>query len=252
MPDITESSRPVVALAGNPNVGKSTVFNYLTGMNQHTGNWPGKTVAGAKGTHQHRDIEFSIVDLPGTYSLLASSAEEEIARDFLCFAHPAAVIVVCDATCLERNLNLALQIREITSKVVLCVNLLDEAAKKKICIDFQKLSRLLDLPVVGASAREGKGIWELMEEVYALVTGKRPETAGGLQAFFRVSSGPAAQEGFWKMPALPPWSFGKLRREPASGILQERLSRQRRTVPAGSLFPILLLWKRQFAGSSPI
>ena len=178
MPDITESSRPVVALAGNPNVGKSTVFNYLTGMNQHTGNWPGKTVAGAKGTHQHRDIEFSIVDLPGTYSLLASSAEEEIARDFLCFAHPAAVIVVCDATCLERNLNLALQIREITSKVVLCVNLLDEAAKKKICIDFQKLSRLLDLPVVGASAREGKGIWELMEEVYALVTGKRPETAG--------------------------------------------------------------------------
>ncbi len=161
-------SAPVIALAGNPNVGKSTIFNCLTGMHQHTGNWPGKTVAGAEGRHYFGGREWRIVDLPGTYSISAHSAEEKIARDYLCFAKPSAVIVVCDATCLERNLNLVLQIREITPNIVVCVNLLDEAAKKQIILDLSELSRLLGLPVVGASARAGRGVKELMEQASAL------------------------------------------------------------------------------------
>ena len=115
----------VIALAGNPNVGKSTVFNGLTGMNQHTGNWPGKTVTNAQGKYIHDNKNFTLVDIPGTYSLLASSVEEEVARDFICFGEPDTVVIVADATCLERNLNLILQILEVTPKVVLCVNLLD-------------------------------------------------------------------------------------------------------------------------------
>jgi ferrous iron transport protein B len=120
----------VIALAGNPNVGKSTVFNALTGMNQHTGNWPGKTVANATGTCKSRAHDYILVDIPGTYSLLAHSAEEEVARDFICFWSPDAVAVVCDATCLERNLNLVLQIMESGARVVVCVNLMDEARRK--------------------------------------------------------------------------------------------------------------------------
>jgi len=125
-----------IALAGNPNVGKSTVFNALTGLKQHTGNWPGKTVASAKGTYTYNEKEFLLVDIPGTYSLLANSAEEEIARDFICFNKPDATIIVADATCLERNLNLILQTIEITKNAVVCVNLIDEAKKKEIRIDF--------------------------------------------------------------------------------------------------------------------
>ena len=122
----------VIALAGNPNVGKSTVFNSLTGMNQHTGNWPGKTVANAQGKYHYKGSNFILVDIPGTYSLMANSEEEEIARDFICFGEPDATVVVADATCLERNLNLVLQTVEISDRVVLCVNLLDEAKKKNI------------------------------------------------------------------------------------------------------------------------
>lgn len=158
----------VIALAGNPNVGKSTVFNALTGLNQHTGNWPGKTVTNAKGEYTYKDGRFLLVDIPGTYSLMANSAEEEVARDFICFGNPDAVIVVADATCLERNLNLALQILEITPNVILCVNLLDEAQKKKITVDLPALSSLLHIPVVGASARSGKGLKELCQKVYEL------------------------------------------------------------------------------------
>ena len=121
----------VVALAGNPNTGKSTVFNSLTGMKQHTGNWTGKTVAYARGRYRYRGLDYILVDLPGSYSLLASSVEEEVARDFICFEHPAVTVVVVDATCLERNLNLVLQILEVTAHVVVCVNLLDEAKRKK-------------------------------------------------------------------------------------------------------------------------
>lgn len=147
-----------VALAGNPNVGKSTVFNSLTGMHQHTGNWPGKTVESAIGYFDCFGIRCKMVDLPGTYSLLSHSQEEEIARDFICFEKPDCIVVVCDATCLERNLNLALQIIEITDRVILCVNLMDEAQKFGISLNLEKLSRFLGVPVIGTSARSNKGI----------------------------------------------------------------------------------------------
>lgn len=151
----------VVALAGNPNTGKSTVFNSLTGLNQHTGNWPGKTVTNAQGYFTHGDNKFTLMDLPGIYSLLSNSVEEEVARDFICFAKPKATVVVTDATCLERNLNLVLQVLEITDNVVVCVNLLDEAERKKIRIDLKKLSQILGVPVVGTNARDGVGLEEL-------------------------------------------------------------------------------------------
>lgn len=153
----------IIALAGNPNVGKSTVFNTLTGMHQHTGNWPGKTVDNANGFFSYNDIDYNIYDLPGTYSLIAHSKEEEVARDFICFENHDLVIVVCDAVCLERNLNLVLQILEITDKVIVCVNLLDEAKKKKIDINLNKLQKILGVPVIGTSARNKNGIDKLLE-----------------------------------------------------------------------------------------
>ncbi len=159
----------VIALAGNPNVGKSTVFNELTGLNQHTGNWPGKTVTNAQGRYTHKGTDYIMVDIPGTYSLLAHSVEEEVARDFICFGSPDAVIVVCDATCLERNMNLVLQTLEITGRVVVCVNLMDEARKKRIRIDFKKLSEQIGVPVVGTSARSHEGLEELMDRVGEIV-----------------------------------------------------------------------------------
>lgn len=162
----TAPSDRVVALAGNPNVGKSTVFNSLTGLSQHTGNWPGKTVTNAQGKYRHKDKSFILVDIPGTYSLMANSTEEEIARDFVCFGKPDATVVIADATCLERNLNLVLQTLEITDKVVVCVNLIDEAKRKKINIDCGELFRRLGVPVIPTNARNSEGLTELMDAVY--------------------------------------------------------------------------------------
>jgi ferrous iron transport protein B len=155
----------VIALAGNPNVGKSTVFNALTGMNQHTGNWPGKTVANAQGCFSGKKHGYVLVDIPGTYSLMAHSAEEEVARNFICFGKPDGVVVVCDATCLERNLNLVLQTLEMTSNVVVCVNLMDEASRKHVKLDLSLISKRLGVPVVGTVAQKKKTLAGLVEEL---------------------------------------------------------------------------------------
>ncbi|NFH69634.1 ferrous iron transport protein B [Clostridium botulinum] len=164
----TSKDDKVIALAGNPNVGKSTVFNNLTGLNQHTGNWPGKTVTNATGKYILNKKDFILVDIPGTYSLMANSVEEEVARDFICFGNPDATVVIVDATCLERNLNLVLQTLEITENVLVCVNLMNEAKRKGIVINLEKLSSLLGVPVVGTSANIGKGLKELKDEIYNL------------------------------------------------------------------------------------
>lgn len=156
-------SDKIIALAGNPNVGKSTVFNALTGLNQHTGNWPGKTVANAQGYCKTERHSYVLVDIPGTYSLMAHSAEEEVARNFICFGSPDAVAVVCDATCLERNMNLVLQTLEISSNVIVCVNLMDEARRKKINIDLKMLRERLGVPVIGVTARKKKSLKRLLD-----------------------------------------------------------------------------------------
>ncbi|MFC4184411.1 FeoB small GTPase domain-containing protein [Saccharococcus thermophilus] len=161
-----------IALAGNPNTGKSTLFNVLTGLRQHTGNWPGKTVVHAEGFFTYKDCRYKLVDLPGTYSLYSNSADEEVARDFIIFEKPDATIVVLDATALERNLNLALQVLEMTDRVIVCVNLMDEAKKKGIRIDPGKLSASLGVPVIPISARNKEGIDVLLETLDQMVHGK--------------------------------------------------------------------------------
>lgn len=162
----------IVAIAGNPNTGKSTVFNALTGLRQHTGNWPGKTVARAEGAFSYADKKFKLVDLPGTYSLLSTSQDEEVARNFILFGKPDVTIIVADACRLERNLNLVLQILEITDKAVLCLNLMDEAERNGIEIDTRTLSRELGIPVVATSARYQRGIPELIQTVDEIAAGK--------------------------------------------------------------------------------
>ncbi len=162
----------IVALAGNPNTGKSTVFNALTGLRQHTGNWPGKTVTRAEGAYSYNDNKYKLVDLPGTYSLLSTSTDEEVARNFILFGQPSVTIIVVDAGRLERNLNLVLQILEITDKAVLCLNLMDEAKKLDIEIDERSLAKDLGIPVVATSARYNQGIPELIQTVHDVATGK--------------------------------------------------------------------------------
>ncbi len=162
----------VVALAGNPNTGKSTIFNALTGLRQHTGNWPGKTVSRAEGGFEYGDNRFKIVDLPGTYSLLSTSLDEEVARNFILFGQPDVTIIVADATRLERNLNLALQVLEITDRVVLALNLMDEARRHGIQVDERSLARDLGVPVIPTSARSKQGITELLQAVHDVATGQ--------------------------------------------------------------------------------
>ena len=167
----------IVALAGNPNVGKSTIFNSLTGMHQHTGNWTGKTVANATGEAIINDKEFTFVDIPGTYSIMSNSEEEEIARDYICFGNSDATVIVVDSTCLERNLNLVYQIMEITDNIIVCVNLLDEAKKKEIKIDLKKLEDLLGVPVVGTVAKNKQTLENLKNTIYKVCEGEiRPYT----------------------------------------------------------------------------
>ncbi|MCA9884406.1 MAG: 50S ribosome-binding GTPase [Anaerolineae bacterium] len=161
----TEGADYVIALAGNPNTGKSTVFNALTGLRQHVGNWPGKTVARAEGGFTYHDKTYKLVDLPGTYSLLSTSTDEEIARNFILFGQPSVTIVVVDATRLERNLNLALQILQITDRVVVALNLMDEAKRHGIEIDVRHLSRKLGVPVIPMAARQMQGIPELLDAI---------------------------------------------------------------------------------------
>ena len=163
----------LIALAGNPNVGKSTVFNALTGLRQHTGNWPGKTIARAEGAFAHRGSRVKIVDLPGTYSLQAGSVDEEVARDFILFGRPDVTVVVIDATRLERNLNLTLQILEITGQVVIFLNLVDEAKRHGIAVDAAQLERELGVPVVAGAARSKIGTDELIDAAYVVATGQR-------------------------------------------------------------------------------
>ncbi len=168
---VMDSWNFVVALAGNPNTGKSTVFNALTGLRQHTGNWPGKTVARAEGGYEYAGQRFKLVDLPGTYSLLSTSLDEQIARDFILFGQPDVTVIVADATRLERNLNLVLQILEITDRAVVCLNLMDEAKRHGITVDERQLARDLGVPVVPTSARFGRGLPELLQAIDDVATG---------------------------------------------------------------------------------
>jgi ferrous iron transport protein B len=162
----------VVALAGNPNTGKSTIFNALTGLRQHTGNWPGKTVARAEGGFEYGEHRYKIVDLPGTYSLLSTSLDEEVARNFILFGQPDVTIIVADATRLERNLNLVLQVLEITDRAVVALNLMDEARRHNIKVDERSLARDLGVPVIPTSARSKQGITELLQAVSEVATGQ--------------------------------------------------------------------------------
>ncbi len=195
-----------VALAGNPNTGKSTVFNALTGLRQHTGNWPGKTVVRAEGVFEHADQRVKVVDLPGTYSLQAGSSDEEVARDFILFGEPDVTVVVVDATRLERNLNLVLQILEITDRVVVCLNLMDEAKRHGIAVDPKKLARELGVPVVPAAARQGVGIPELKVAIDDVASGRVTPTPFRIEEYpadVGVAVGqltPVVQQAF---PALP-------------------------------------------------
>ncbi len=163
----------VVALAGNPNTGKSTIFNALTGLRQHTGNWPGKTVTRAEGGFSYAGHQYKLVDLPGTYSLLSTTLDEEIARNFILFGRPDVTIIVVDATRLERNLNLVLQVLEITDRAVVALNLMDEARRHRLTVDERSLARDLGVPIVPTSARSRQGIPELLQAVSEVATGKR-------------------------------------------------------------------------------
>jgi len=204
----------VVALAGNPNTGKSTVFNNLTGLRQHTGNWPGKTVTRAEGGYSYGDKQYKLVDLPGTYSLLSNSTEEEVARDFILFGRPDVTVIVADATRLERNLNLVLQILKITNQAILCLNLMDEAERNNIKIDQRSLSRELGIPVIPAVARQKKGMDELIQTIEAVATGKyvcRPRRIKNLSPQLDHAVSTLSEKLLEKFPDVPNLNWVALR-----------------------------------------
>lgn len=196
----------IVALAGNPNVGKSTVFNSLTGLRQHTGNWPGKTIVRAEGAFSYDGKKFKLVDLPGTYSLLSTSTDEEVARDFILFGQPDVVVIVADATRLERNLNLVLQVLEITDKAVLCVNLVDEAARHGVAVDSRALAKDLGIPVVATSARSGLGLPQLIQSIHDVATSRfvtKPRRAWTESKKLKKAVDELAEKLSMEYPSLP-------------------------------------------------
>ncbi len=196
----------VVALAGNPNTGKSTVFNALTGLRQHTGNWPGKTVVRAEGAYSYDEKKYKLIDLPGTYSLLSTSQDEEVARNFILFGKPDVTVIVADATRLERNLNLVLQILEITNKAVLSLNLMDEAERNHIKIDQRELAKKLGIPVIETVARSQKGIPQLLSTISDVATGQlvcKPRKVKNLKGMVESSVNKLAQEIEKQFPGLP-------------------------------------------------
>jgi Fe2+ transport system protein B len=196
----------IVALAGNPNTGKSTVFNALTGLRQHTGNWPGKTVARAEGGFLYGGKRYKVVDLPGTYSLLSTSVDEEVARDFILFGQPTATVVVTDATRLERNLNLALQVLEISDRVVIALNLMDEAERHGLTVDERRLARDLGVPVVPMVARRGEGVAELLGAIAQVADGSyktRPHRVKQRDARLEAAVADLTQEIVGLFPGLP-------------------------------------------------
>jgi len=204
----------VIALAGNPNTGKSTVFNNLTGLKQHTGNWPGKTVTRAEGGFEFNDSRFKIVDLPGTYSLLSSSTDEEVARDFILFGQPDVTVIVADATRLERNLNLVLQVLEITDRAILCLNLMDEARRNKIDIDVRTLSKDLGIPVIPTEARQNIGMQELLNSINEVASGKficKPYRMKGKSKELNSAVGKLSQKIKREYPNIPNSNWVALR-----------------------------------------
>jgi ferrous iron transport protein B len=229
----------VIALAGNPNTGKSTLFNTLTGLKQHTGNWPGKTVTRAEGGYQFNNVRYKLVDLPGTYSLLSASQDEEVARDFILFGQPDCTIVVTDATALERNLNLVMQVLEITDKVVVAVNLMDEARRKGLEVDARSLARDLGVPAIPVTARTGEGVSTLLQTVAGVIDGSiltTPKRVQGTSEFqHAVSELVPMIEAM--VPGLPNARWlairlldgdARVQKALESGELPELMARQRR------------------------